>query len=205
MNFNLEINYKLNLKGEHEMLNVYEQCPQFENEKYQLKYVTNEDCLDLLKVYSDKKSVPMFNSDNCGGDDFYYTTEQRMNEAIDYWHFEYDRSGFVRWSIFDKSIGSAIGTIELFHRKANDYFTNCGLLRLDLRSDYEQTQEIQRILSIIVTHTFDLFKCDKVATKAIEDATERIQALKKLGFKYTAEKLVGHDGTEYGSYYVLKY
>lgn len=204
MNFNLEINYKLNLKGEHEVLSVYEKCPQFENEKYQLKYVTNEDCLDLLKVYSDKKSVPIFNSDNCGGDDFYYTTEQRMNEAIDYWHFEYNRAGFVRWSIFDKNIGSAIGTIELFHRKANDYFTNCGLLRLDLRSDYEQTQEIQRILSIIVSHTFDLFKSDKVATKAIEEATERIQALKNLGFKYTDEKLIGHDGTEYGSYYVLK-
>jgi RimJ/RimL family protein N-acetyltransferase len=186
------------------MLNVYERCPQYENEKYQLKFVTNEDCLDLLKVYSDKKAIPIFNSDNCGGDDFYYTTRQRMKDAIDYWHLEYDRQGFVRWSIMDKNISSVIGTIELFHRNANDYFTDCGLLRLDLRSDYEQTQEIESILSLIVPHTFDLFKCDKVVTKAIDEASERIVALKRLGFKHTDKKLIGHDGTEYNSYFVLK-
>lgn len=186
------------------MLNVYETCPRYENEKYELKFVSDEDYSDLLKVYSDKKAVALFNSDNCGGDDFYYTTEQRMKEAIDYWHFEYDRQGFVRWSIIDKYRSAAIGTIELFHRNSKDYFTNCGLLRLDLRSDYEQTQEIESMLSLIIPHTFDLFECDKVATKSISEAAERIIALKSLGFQYTDKKLIGHDGTEYNSYFVLK-
>lgn len=186
------------------MIDVYEKCPKFENQKYQLKFVSNEDCLDLLKVYSDKKAVPIFNSDNCGGDDFYYFTKQRMKEVIDYWHFEYDRQGFVRWSITDKSINTVIGTIELFHRKAKDYFTNCGLLRLDLRSDYEKVEEIENILSLIIIPTFDLFNCNKVATKAIAEAAERIIALKKLGFQNTDENLIGHDGTEYNSYFVLK-
>ena len=35
-----------------------------------------------------------------------------------------------------KNTNCAMGTIELFNRKAKDYFNNCGLLRLDLRSDY---------------------------------------------------------------------
>ncbi|MNM65708.1 hypothetical protein D3C81_771660 [compost metagenome] len=186
------------------MLSVYETCPTYENEKYLLKFVENEDCIDLLKVYSDKKAVLLFNSDNCGGDDFYYMTEKRMKDAIDYWHFEYDRQGFVRWSIIDKHKNSAIGTIELFHRTSKDYFTESGLLRLDLRSDYEKVQEIENILSLIIPHTFDLFKCDKVATKAISKASERIMALKNLGFQASDEKLIGHDGTEYDSYFVLK-
>ena len=42
-----------------------------------------------------------------------------------------------------------------------------------------------------------------LATKAIPAATERIQALKNLGFELSAEKLVGHDGTKYDSYFVL--
>ena len=83
------------------MIDVYNKCPVFEDSSYTLRMVTTDDCLDLLKVYSDVKSVPLFNSDNCGGDDFYYTTENRMMEAIKYWHWEYSRQGFVRWSIID--------------------------------------------------------------------------------------------------------
>ncbi len=186
------------------MRNVYKICPQFENEKYFLRLVIEDDYKDLLKVYSDKKSVPFFNSDNCGGDDFYYTTENRMKEAIKYWLWEYSRQGFVRWSVIDKNISEAIGTIELFHRASNDYFTNCGLLRLDLRSDYENVADIQNILSLIIEPTFELFDCDKIATKAIPKANERIKALSHMGFSLSNEFLIGYDGTEYRDYFVLK-
>ena len=185
------------------MINVYQECPKFESQKYLLRYVMNEDCSDLLKVYSDRISVPLFNSDNCGGDVFYYTTLERMKSAIDYWHSEYDRKGFVRWTIIDKSNNIAVGTIELFNRSAKDYFANCGLLRLDLRSDYETTEEIESILALIVPHTYDLFECDKVATKAKLAALQRINALVKFGFRRTNEKLIGHDGTKYNAYYVI--
>lgn len=98
----------------------------------------------------------------------------------------------------------AIGTIEIFHREAEDYFTNCGLLRLDIRSDYEIASEIVKILELIIEPTYTLFRCDKIATKAIASATERISALKMLDFKQAKEKLIGHDGTEYDSYFVLE-
>lgn len=185
------------------MINIYQECPKFESQKYLLRLVINEDCADLLKVYSDRISVPFFNSDNCGGDDFHYTTLERMKRAIDYWHSEYDQKGFVRWTIIDKSKNVAVGTIELFNRSAKDYFTNCGLLRLDLRSDYETTEEIESILVLIVPRTYDLYECDKVATKAKTTALQRIDALVKFGFRRTDEKLIGHDGTKYDAYYVI--
>lgn len=185
------------------MIDVYKKCPIFEDSSYTLRMVNPDDCLDLLKVYSDMKSVPLFNSDNCGGDDFYYTTESRMTEAIKYWLWEYSRQGFVRWSIVDNHKKEVIGTIELFHRAANDYFTNCGLLRLDLRSDYELSPEIMKILTLIIAPTFELFDCDKIATKANPEAKERRKALGELGFSLSDEKLIGHDGTEYINYFVL--
>ncbi len=185
------------------MYNVYNFCPEFENEYYLLRMVKKTDVSDLLKVYSDKKAVPFFNSDNCGGDDFYYTTESRMKQAIDYWFWEYARKGFVRWSIVSKEANELVGTIELFHRDSNDYFTNCGLLRLDVRSDYEKTNEIKNILKPIIDSVYDLFDCDKIATKAPVTATERVVALAELGFRLSQEKLIGHDGTEYASYYVI--
>ena len=185
------------------MVDVYKNCPEYENESYILRMLSKEDKKDLLKVYSDDKAVPFFNSDNCGGDDFHYTTENRMEQAIEYWLWEYNRQGFVRWAIVSKTTDEAIGTIELFHRDAADYFTNCGLLRLDIRSDYEISSEIIEILRLIIEPAYTLFGCDKIATKAIDLAVERISALKDLGFKRSEEKLIGHNGTEYDSYFVL--
>ncbi len=181
---------------------VYKECPRFENDEYLIRYVSLDDSSDLLKVYSDKKAVALFNSDNCGGDTFYYTTEEKMKEVIGYWQWEYEREGFVRWSIIDKDNSEAIGTIELFKRNADDYFTNCGLLRLDLRSDYEKTDRIINILSLIIDSTYKMFGCDKIATKAVEKARERIEVLKELGFSLADENLIGHNGELFSDYYV---
>lgn len=185
-------------------IDVYKNCPSFENESYLLRMVEKEDTADLLKVYSDEKAVPFFNSDNCGGDDFHYRTEDRMEQAIEYWLWEYGRRGFVRWTIISKATNEAIGTIEIFHREAEDYFTNCGLLRFDIRSDYEIADEIAKILRLILRPAYTLFHCDKIAVKAIASAQERIAALKMLGFVPAEEKLIGHDKTAYDSYFVLR-
>ena len=47
-----------------------------------------------------------------------------------------------------------------------------------------------------------MFDCEMIATKAILIARERITALEKMGFFFSEEVLVGHDGTNYDSYYV---
>ena len=63
-------------------MNIYQSCPEVRGERFCLRFVTQEDCEDLLKVYSDVKSVPLFNGDNCNGDDFHYTTLERMRQAM---------------------------------------------------------------------------------------------------------------------------
>ena len=183
---------------------VYEFCPMFENQKYVLRPVDEKDLKDLHKVYSDKNAVPFFNVDNCHGDDFYYETIERMKQAIDFWSFSYKNRYFVRWTIFDKSVGHGVGTIELFHRDSEkDFFNNCGLLRLDLRSDYEKSTEIENILSLIIPKAFDLFDCGKIATKCWKNARERKIALEKFGFSSTSHKLIG-ESEEYDNYFVLE-
>ena len=104
------------------MQDVYEYCPQFENEKFLLRLISTEDTGDLLKVYSDVDAVPFFNSDNCNGDDFHYKTLERMKQAVDFWIFSYNERYFVRWTIIDKETKEAVGTIELFHREADEHF-----------------------------------------------------------------------------------
>lgn len=186
------------------MAGVYEKVPVFENERWILRKTGNEDAKDLFEVYSDQKAVPFFNSDNCDGDTFYYDTMEKMEKAIDFWESSYKGRWFVRWSIIDKVKNKAIGTIELFHRNSTDNFNNTGLLRLDLRSDYEAENTIIDILGLILKDTYESFECDKIATKAFAPATERIKALEILGFAETPNHLVGHDGTEYDSYYITQ-
>ena len=119
------------------------------------------------------------------------------------WMNSYKAGSFVRWSIVDKKKGCAIGTIEMFRRKAKDEYNDCIILRLDLCSDYEAEEEIEAILALIVPPSFYWFNCVRMATKAKAIARERIEVLRRMGFEWSSEKLVGHDGTEYGDYNVL--
>lgn len=184
------------------MTDPYITCPTFESDSYLLRLAGPADTLDLLAVYSDEKAVPLFNSDNCHGDDFHYTTLERMQGAMDFWTEAYREKWFVRWTIIDKKTQKAVGTIELFNRQAEDYFNDCGLLRLDLRSDHEHEEGILEILSLIVPPAYDLFHCQMIATKVIPSAARRKEAVERLGFKSTGEALIGHDGTRYFDYYV---
>lgn len=185
-------------------ISVYQNCPIFENKFWLLRLVTLEDAEDLLYVYSDEKAVPFFNSDNCHGDTFHYTTLERMKQAILFWEDSYRQKYFVRWAIIDKSCSTVIGTIELFHRIAKDSFHHCALLRLDLHSSYEKSNFIYEILELIIPSTFSMFSCKRIITKAIPCAMERIDALKKFGFSASSEKIIGENGETYGDYFLLE-
>lgn len=186
-------------------MNPYEKCPVFENESFLLRLIEPSDAQELFLVYSDEKAVPFFNSDNCNGDMFHYTALEHMQGAIAAWQKEYERSGFIRWTIVDKRCAQAVGTIELFNRRAEDYFNNCGILRLDLRSDYERADTIREILSLILPSTPEMFECGMVATKVPPFALERKAAVEQLGFTLSQEELIGgHDRKVYKDYFVIK-
>ena len=176
-------------------MNIYEACPVVESERFVLRPVTERDCADLLKVYSDAAAVPLFNSDNCNGDDFHYTTMERMLQGIGFWIWSYENGWFVRWSIVDKGADTVVGTIELCG-------SDRGILRVDLRSDYEKDAVLSELLRLIVPSSFEWLGCNSLITKAKPIATARIQALTDLGFTAMKEPLIGHDGTAYGDYYV---
>lgn len=189
---------------ERDFMNIYEKCPEFESEKYLVRLFQDEDCADLLKVYSDKNALPFFNSDNCDGDNFYYATEERMAEAIDFWHMSYENGWFVRLSIVDKTVSSVIGTIELCLRVSEDEFNNMGILRVDVRSDYEQEDVLYNIFSLITPKLEGLLGCKGVLTKAPIYAVERIKAIQKVGFTKSEHLLIGKTGYAYDGYWTIE-
>lgn len=56
---------------------------------------------------------------------------------------------------------------------------------------------------MIIEPAYELFDCERIATKAITPAVERRKVLDELGFSESTEKLIGHDGMEYGDYFEI--
>ena len=184
-------------------LGVYEKCNVIENENYILRLVEAEDCEDLLKVYSDKNALPFFNSDNCDGDNFYYATKERMAEAFSFWKLSYENGWVARLSIVDKTAASVIGTIELCLRVSEDEFNNMGILRVDVRSDYEKEDKLHDIIELIIPHIQEMLGCSGILTKAPIYAVERIKAIQRAGFTKSEYYLTGKTGYAYDGYWTM--
>ena len=183
------------------MTDIYATCPTLENARFQLRQLRAEDAGDLLAVYSDKAALPYFNSDNCHGDIFYYPTPERMAQAVQFWLDSYANRWFVRWAIIDRAADRAIGTIEGFRRGADGHFGDVGVLRVDVGSAYENTDDLAGVLALIVPPSFDGFDCDEIITKSPAYAVDRVAALQRLGFTPAQHTLVGEGGREYGDYW----
>jgi RimJ/RimL family protein N-acetyltransferase len=175
------------------MINVYKKCPVYQTEHVTLRKTEMDDAEELLWCYSDEKSVPFFNSDNCDGDDFHYKKIDVMREAIEFWNFSYENSYFVRWSVVMNDNSQVVGTIEMFHRAIDDEFNGMGILRIDLRSDQERKPIIGDILEIADKHFYKLFDVSHILTKAVPEATERISVLKEKGYRPLGKKLGQYD------------
>lgn len=173
--------------------NVYNQCPTYKSDIVTLRQTTSDDAKELLKCYSDKKAVPFFNSDNCNGDDFYYTSIERMKQAIEFWNFSYVNRYFVRWTIILNDTNEIIGTIEMYHRIADDDFNHYGVLRIDLQSKHENQKTIDAILGITNESLYSLFDVKSILTKAYPTAQERVISLRKNGYIPLDRKFIIHD------------
>lgn len=164
-------------------MDIYEHVPVIEDARWQVRFIQDGDAKALFAVYHDLHALPFFNSDHCHGDNFYWETEEIAVQAIAAWKHEYAKRGFVRLSIVDQATQQVIGTFEIFRRiSENDRYTDCGLLRMDLRSDYEKTEVIATLLSLMLPHFQRWFSCTVIATKSRNYAIARNRALTALGF-----------------------
>lgn len=175
------------------MKDIYEECPMYKKKLITLRQTTIEDAQELLKCYSDEKAVPFFNSDNCHGDDFHYTTIERMKQAINFWNFSYTNRYFVRWTVILNNTNEKVGSIEMFHRVADDEFNHYGILRVDLQSDFETQPVIDDIFEIVNENFYKAFDVKAILTKAIPDAIERITSLVQRGYQPINRKLMIYD------------
>jgi len=176
------------------MKNPYEMCPTFETESFILRLVSEEDSEGLLKCYSDSKAQKFFNADKCMGDFCMYKIEDMLN-CIRAWLYAYSQQEFVRFAIIDKSLSTAIGTVEMFGY-VGKFQTKTGILRVDLSSAYENVHYLSQIFGICSKNFFDLFEVDTIATKAIPQAVDRRTALLNNDFS---------DGKAYeGEFYFLR-
>ena len=78
-----------------------------------------------------------------------------------------------------------------------------GILRVDVRSDYETEDALYEIVSLTAPRMADLLGCAGVLTKAPLYAVERIKALQRAGFTISEHLLIGKTGYAYDGYWTL--
>lgn len=178
-------------------MSIFEYCPNYRFKDITLTKTTEEHAEELLRCYSDARVIALFNSDNCTTN-FECKTIEQMKSLIAYWEKSYDEGTFVRLSVVLNDTYEIIGTVEMYRREENDNFNGYGMLRIDLRSDYEDYDIISQILQIVDRYFYDEFEVAHILTKAPESADDRISALNDADF-CPLKQLVTD---KYGDYYV---
>lgn len=176
------------------MQNPYIFCPTYETDSFIIRLVKESDAVDLLTCYSDPKAQELFNCDRCFGD-FKMSKLEDMKSCIKAWLMAYENGDFIRFSIIDKTAFKAVGTIEMFGSVGKTNVT-AGILRVDIASRYEELSYLDELFRVTSEHFFNLFKVTKISTKAIPLAKNRIDSIKRLGYK---ERVI----TEGNHYYSL--
>jgi hypothetical protein len=81
----------------------------------------------------------------------------------------------------------------MFHRITEDEFNHYGILRIDLKCNYEKQPIIEDILEIVSKNFYKEFDVKAILTKAILGASERISSLVKNGYQPINRKFMIYD------------
>ena len=126
-----------------------------------------------------------------------------MTEALGFWEMAYENGWFVRLSIVDKGISRVIGTVELCFRVSEDAFNNMGIIRVDVRSDYEKEDVLDSIFSLCIPEAKMMLGCNGIITKVPIYAIERMKAIQAIGFTKSEHLLIGKTGYAYDGYWII--
>lgn len=163
-------------------MDVFTVCPTYETEHFMIRKLEREDSEELFSCYSDREAARFFNGDCCG-DDFYYTDKEKFRECVEFWLSRYEEQDFVRWSIQDKKTQELVGTIEVCPslKYAVDG-KRMGILRIDLRSDYERQEVLKELLDALTEHVYEDFQVASLIMKIQKDAGERQKLIREYQF-----------------------
>ena len=145
-------------------LDPYSKCPEYESKNFRLRLVSMDDAEDLLECYK-KPTINVCTYDRS------LQTLDEMRDFIGFWLEQYKFRSFIRFSIMDKQINKAVGTVEVF---------DSGILPIDVTFDVASKYENEECLSELIKISdsfFCDFKCRQIVTTAVPGAICRINVL----------------------------
>ena len=148
-------------------MDVFTVCPEYETDHFKIRKL---------------EAARYFNGDCCG-DNFYYTDKEKLRECVEYWLSRYEARDFVRWSVLDKETGLLIGTLEVCPslKYAVDG-RKMGILRIDLKSEYERWLVLKELMDVLIWHIYEDFEVASIIMKIQKDAGERQKLIKEYQF-----------------------
>jgi hypothetical protein len=176
----------------------YDKCPEYESARFRLRLVSANDAEDLFLCYGDPEAQKYFNSDNCDTD-FKFATLDHMRAYIGGWLGAYKSRSYIRYAVVDKQIGKAIGTIEIFGGGPGGERDEYGILRVDVRREYENEESLDELLKISDSFFYNM-NTESFLTKAVPEAVHRAAALAQNGYV----PAVTGDGEKHEHYFMKR-
>jgi len=181
--------------------NPFVKCPTYETDNFLVTQIKMEDAEDLFEVYSDITTRQHMNNDNCGGEWPCHSLEI-VQQGIESWLQEYDDQYYIRWTITQKDNMKSIGTIELAPAPGITRFFDgtctTGILRVDIKSEYEKEEIFSEIYEMTNTEMIEVFGIEKIITKGSPKEFERIKGLDNSRYK----RLPDNELIPFPNYYI---
>lgn len=179
-------------------INPFIICPIYETKHFTLRKLEENDCEKLFPCYSDVKAAKFFNGDNCGIS-FFYDDLKEFKLCVDYWLKAQNIHDFIRFTIIDKAEEELIGTVEICPSNKYSYEgKKVGVLRLDIKSEYETKVYIDELFETLINNLYKDFTVDFLITKAIPEANVRLSTLKENNFA----QIINGEVVPFEDYYV---
>ena len=162
--------------------NSFIKCPTYETRNFLLRKLEKDDFEELFPCYSDPVAAKFFNGDNCGIS-FFYDDKDKFKECVAYWLKAQEVHDFIRFTIINKANKKAVGTVEICPSSKYSYQERkVGILRLDIKSEFETKPVMDELFGILVSNLYKDFNVDYLITKAIPEALARLDVLKEENF-----------------------
>ncbi len=154
------------------ILEIFEEFPFIEMEKYNLRKVKLSDYKDIYKIYSCEETLKFEGMNTL-------KNEEQSKEYINSILKGYENKYFIRWGISSKKSDEIIGLVALHHIDYINFNAQIGYI---LNNDYWNKKIMSDVLRTVIKFLFDNTELHRLEVNINKENKASLKLAEKVGF-----------------------
>lgn len=169
-------------------------CPRLKNNRIRIRQLRLDDADKLLSCYQQQGKAPTYFNLDFSNETIPCQNKEQVKNLLKFYLSQSKSKKSVYWTVIDLFNNNSIGVISITPLEKNEDYKNVGLLRMDIKSEYETKEIISAILNM-TEQLYELFDLNTIISKAWLTSRHRINAMLENGFKESFDRyLIKKDG-----------